>query len=100
MKPLTLRFPKRMTIELPEPLRQGLEAIADKERHESDEQLVQVVLSRGIVSTLANVEGDDRSAVAEVAGVRPDESLKLKKAHRVVLVAEQLYARAKHRCGS
>ena len=183
MKPLTLRFPRRMTIDLPEPVRQGLEAIANRERHESDEQLVQVVLSRGIVAMLTNeAEADGRPAGGpRSAGLdsrsasRPwskpwvktddhedselyigfpitedlrrklndymadhqesdaestyatlldlglrkteedpgaldparvfeyvpqNESMKLKKAHRLLRVAEQLYTRAKRRCGT
>jgi hypothetical protein len=66
MKPLDLRFPKRMTIGLPEPLREGLETIADREPHENDEQLVQVVLSRGIVATLTNEINDEPPIAVQI----------------------------------
>jgi len=67
MKPLTMGFPKRMTIDLPERLRNGLEAIANRERHESDEQLVRAVLARGIAATLADEAGDLRGSRNEPA---------------------------------
>lgn len=59
MRPVTLRFPQHVTVHLPEPLRSGLETIADREQHESDEELVQVVLSRGIVVSLAPTSAEE-----------------------------------------
>ena len=53
MKSLDLDFPNRITIELPDHLRRALREIADRESHENDAKLVLVLLSRGIVATMA-----------------------------------------------
>ena len=53
MKPLTLDFPHRVTIELPGHVRRALREVADREPHENDEVLLLRVLSRGIVATMA-----------------------------------------------
>ena len=47
-------FPKRITIDLPEFQRSALEEIADRVSHETDSELLQVVISRGIVAVLAS----------------------------------------------
>lgn len=61
-----LRFPKRMTIELEDFHREGLEEIADRVPHEDDDELVQVVLSRGIVAMLASAFDHVQRSAEEV----------------------------------
>jgi hypothetical protein len=46
-----------MTFDLPDALRNGLETIADQEPHSTDEELVAVVLSRGILAMLTEAHG-------------------------------------------
>ena len=47
-------FPKNISIQLPEPLRNGLAEIAERERFEDQDALVKVMISKGIVITLAS----------------------------------------------
>lgn len=71
-------FPKTITIQLPEALRRGLETIATRE-HDDDGDLLLVVLSRGIVATLAPDEPEVRmqELKARDASPRPTRPLRI-----------------------
>lgn len=50
--PLDLKFPDRLTVELKPFHKAGLEEIASRVRHRNDQELVQLVLSRGILAMM------------------------------------------------
>lgn len=80
-------FPKTITIQLPEALRRGLEAIASREPYDDDGDLLLVVLSRGIVATLA----PDEDEATKVQSRQP--SLAVRGTHRPFPKPSVLYRR-------